>query len=182
VTVSGANQTGKNFTATATGGSATLFSNGWESSTGWAQVDTSGTAGTWSRVTSGTYPTCSKHGGSYMAKFNSYNASSGSATRYYRTSGFAISSSYTTVTMTFWMYHDTGYSSYADKIQPQVSTNGSTWVNVGSAINRYDGSTGWKQHTVTLTTYRGSTVYLGFLATSAYGNNMYADDIQVVAQ
>jgi hypothetical protein len=169
-------------TVTTGGGSTTLFSNGFESSTGWAQVDTSGTAGTWSLVTSGTYPTCSVHGGSYMAKFNSYDASSGSATRYYRTSGFAISSSYTTVTLTFWMYHDTGYSSYADKIQPQVSTDGSTWVNLGSAINRYDGSTGWKQHTLSLTTYKGSTVYLGFLATSAYGNNMYLDDVLVVAQ
>ncbi len=182
VTINGANVTGKNFTATASGGSTTLFSNGFESSTGWAQRDTSGTAGYWRRVTSGTYPTCSRHGGSYMAKFNSYSASSGSATRYYRTSGFAISSSYTTVTLTFWMYHDTGYSSYADKIQPQVSTNGSTWVNVGSAINRYDGSTGWKQHTVNISTYKGQTVYLGFLATSAYGNNMYIDDVVVTAQ
>ncbi len=145
-------------------------------------MDTSGTAGTWSLVTSGTYPTCSKHGGTYMAKFNSYNAASGSATRYYQTTGFAVSSIYTTVTMTFWMYHDTGYSTYADKIQPQVSTNGSTWTAVGSAINRYDGSTGWKQHTVSLTTYKGSTVYLGFLGTSAYGNNIYLDDVMVVAQ
>jgi hypothetical protein len=183
VTVSGANQTGKNFTSTATGGSTTLYSDGFESSTGWAQVDTSGTAGSWTRVTSGTYPTCSKHGGSYMAKFNSYNASSGSATRYYRTTGFAISSSYTTVTMTFWMYHDTGYSTSADKIQPQVSTNGTTWVNVGSAINRYDGSTGWKQHTIDLSAYKGqSSLRIAFLGTSAYGNNMYADDILVVAQ
>jgi fibronectin type 3 domain-containing protein len=182
VTISGANVTGINFTSTASGGSTTLFTNGFEASTGWAQADTSGTAGTWSLVTSGTYPTCSVHGGSYMAKFNSYTAASGSATRYYRTSGFAISSSYTTVTLTFWMYHDTGYSTYADKIQPQVSTNGSTWVNLGSAINRYDGSTGWKQHTLSLTTYKGSTVYLGFLATSAYGNNMYLDDVLVVAQ
>jgi hypothetical protein len=183
VTISGANQTGKNFTATATGGEVTLFTDGWESSTGWAQVDTSGTAGTWSRVTSGTYPTCSRHGGSYMAKFNSYTAASGSATRYYRTTGFAIATSYTTVTLKFWMYHDTGYSTYADKVQPQVSTNGTTWVNVGSAINRYDGSTGWKQHTVDITAYKGQTsLRVAFLGTSAYGNNMYLDDATVVAQ
>ena len=180
VTISTANATA-NFTATSTGGQVTLFTNGFE--TAWSQVDTSGTAGTWSLVTSGTYPTCSKHGGTYMAMFNSYNATSGNATRYYQSTGFAISSIYTTVTMTFWMYHDTGYSTYADKIQPQVSTNsGSTWTAVGSAINRYDGSTGWKQHTVTLTTYKGSTVNLGFLATSAYGNNIYMDDVLVVAQ
>ena len=40
----------KNFTGTASGGTTTLFSNGFEASTGWAQVDTSGTAGTWSLV------------------------------------------------------------------------------------------------------------------------------------
>jgi hypothetical protein len=182
VTINGASQSGVNFTATASSGATTLFSNGFESSTGWSQTDTSGTAGTWSIVTSGTYPTCSPHGPTHMAKFNSYDASSGSATRYYRTSGFAIASSYTSVTLTFWIYHDTGYSAYADKIQPQVSTNGSTWTSVGTPINRYDGSTGWKQHTISITTYKGSTVYLGFLATSAYGNNMYIDDVSVVAQ
>jgi hypothetical protein len=53
---------------------------------------------------------------------------------------------------------------------------------VGAAINRYDGSTGWKQHTVNISTYKGSTVYLGFLGTSAYGNNIYLDDALVVAQ
>src|SRR5688572_22938953 len=40
VTISGANATGKNFTATCSG-PTTLFSNGFESSTGWAIVDTS---------------------------------------------------------------------------------------------------------------------------------------------
>jgi hypothetical protein len=182
VTVASANQTGKNFTATASGGSTTLFSNGFEASTGWASAQVSGTAGAWTLVTSGTYPTCTPHGPSYMAKFNSYTSASGSSTRYYRSSGFAVSSTYTTVNLTFWMYHDTGYTSSADKIQPQVSTNGSTWTSVGTAINRYDGSTGWKQHTVSITTYKGSTVYLGFLATSAYGNNIYLDDVTVVAQ
>ena len=94
-----------------------------------------------------------------------------------------MGTAYTTYTLTFWMYHDTGYTSSLDKIQPQVSTNnGSTWTSVGSAINRYDGSTGWKQHTVSLTTYKGSTVNLGFLAMSAYGNNMFLDDVTVVAQ
>jgi hypothetical protein len=50
------------------------------------------------------------HGGSKLAKFNSYNAASGSQTRVYRTAGFAVASSYTTVSLKFWMYHDTGYS------------------------------------------------------------------------
>jgi len=113
-----------------------------------------------------------------MAKFNSYNATSGNATRYYRSAGFSTSA-YTTITLTFWMYHDTGYSSSADKIQVQVSNAGAAWTSVGTAINRYDGSTGWKQHTVNLSAYKYADLRLGFLATSAYGNNMFIDDVLV---
>ncbi len=179
VTVSGANVTGKNFTATC-GTGTTLFTDGFEG-TGWYVVDTSGTAGSWTIATSSTYPTASPHGGTKFAKFNSYTASSGSQTRIYRNAGFAVSSSYASVTLKFWMYHDTGYSTYADKVQVQVSTNGSTWTNVGAAVNRYTGSTGWAQHTIDLSAYKGQTVYLGFLGISAYGNNEYLDDVTVTA-
>jgi hypothetical protein len=129
-------------------------------------------------VATGTNPTLSPHGGTGMAKFNSYDAASGSQTRIYRATGFAIPSSVTTATLTFWMYHDTGYSTAADRVQVQAST-GSTWANVGTAVNRYDGSTGWKQHTIDLTAYKGTTVQLGFLGISVYGNNVYVDDATV---
>lgn len=177
VTISGANVTGRNFTATC-GGPVTLFSNGFETSTGWAIVDVAGTAGNWTYVTSGTLPTTSPHGGSYMAKFNSYDATSGNNTRVYRTAGFAIPSTAITATLKFWMNHDTGYTGSNDRVQVQVST-GSTWANVGTAVSRYDGSTGWKQHTIDLTAYKGLTVQLGFLGMSAYGNNIYIDDVTV---
>jgi len=177
VTISGANVTGTNFTANCSG-PTTLFSNGFESSTGWAIVDVAGTAGNWTFVTSGTLPTASPHGGSSMAKFNSYDAASGNQTRIYQTTGFAIPGSATTATLKFWMYHDTGYATYPDKVQVQVST-GSTWANVGTAVNRYDGSTGWKQHTIDLTAYKGTTVQLGFLGMSGFGNNEFIDDVTV---
>lgn len=177
VTIAGANVTGRNFTATCSG-PTTLFTNGFEASTGWAIVDTSGTAGNWTYVTSGTLPSASPHGGSYLAKFNSYDAASGSQTRVYRTAGFAIPGAATTATLKFWMYHDTGYTSSADRVQVQVNT-GSGWTNTGTAVNRYDGSTGWKQHTIDLTAYKGTTVQLGFLGISAYGNNVFIDDVLV---
>ena len=135
VTVASANVTGVTFTASC-GGGTTLFTDGFET-TGWSSVDTSGTAGTWTFATSSTYPTTTPHGGSKLAKFNSYNAASGSQTRVYRTAGFAVASSYTSVSLKFWMYHDTGYSTSNDRIQVQVSTNGTTWTNVGTAISRY---------------------------------------------
>lgn len=177
VTVNGANVGSQNFTASCNT-TTTLFSNGFESSTGWAVVDVSGTAGNWTFVTSSTLPSANPHGGSYFAKFNSYDAASGSQTRIYRTTGFAISSTAASATLKFWMYHDTGYSTSADRVQVQVST-GSTWANVGTAINRYDGSTGWKQHTIDLSAYKGTTVQLGFLGISAYGNHQYIDDVTV---
>jgi hypothetical protein len=177
VTINGANVTGTNFTASCSGGT-TIFSNGFDSSTGWATAQVSGTGGAWTFVTSGTLPTTSPHGGTGMAKFNSYDSSSGSQTRVYRTTGFAISSSATSVTLTFWMYHDTGYSTSLDKVQLQAST-GSTWSNVGTAVNRYDGSTGWKQHTIDLSAYKGTTVQLGFLGISDFGNNEFIDDVAV---
>jgi hypothetical protein len=176
VTITGSNVTGTNFTATCS--VSTLFSDGLDAATGWTIADTSGTAGNWTFVASGTTPTATPHGGSAMAKFNSYDAASGSQTRLSRTTGFAIPGSATTVTLKFWMYHDTGYSTYADKVQVQVSTS-TTWSNVGTAVNRYDGTTGWKQHTIDLTAYKGQTVKLGFLGISAYGNNEFIDDVVV---
>ncbi|HVR40793.1 MAG TPA: pre-peptidase C-terminal domain-containing protein, partial [Thermoanaerobaculia bacterium] len=176
VTVAGANVTGQNFTATC-GSGTTIFTNGLDSSTGWATAQVSGTGGAWTFVTSGTLPTTSPHGGTGMAKFNSYDASSGSQTRLYQTSGLAISGAATTVTLKFWMYHDTGYSTSLDKVQVQVSTG--TWANVGTAVNRYDGTTGWKQHTIDLTAYKGTTIQLGFLGISLYGNNEFIDDVTI---
>jgi hypothetical protein len=173
VTVSGASVTGQSFTATC-GTSSTLFSNGFDSSTGWTTAQVSGTAGAWSFVTSGTNPVASPHGGTGFAKFNSYDSASGSQTRLYQTTGFAIPSTATTVTLKFWMYHDTAYSTANDRVQVQVSTG--TWASVGTAVNRYDGSTGWKQHTIDLSAYKGMTVQLGFLGISVFGDNVFIDD------
>ena len=93
-----------------------------------------------------------------------------------------MASSYTTVSLKFWMYHDTGYSTYNDRIQAQVSTNGTTWTNVGTAVSRYGATAGWTQATIDLSAYKGQTVYLGFLGISAYGNNIHVDDVTVSAQ
>jgi len=177
VTIAGANVTGTNFTASCSG-ATTLFSNGLDSGTGWATVQVSGTAGAWTIVTAGTHPTNAPHGGTGEARFNSFDSASGSQTRMYQTTGFAIPGTATTVTLKFWVYHDTGFSTDADRVQVQASTTG-TWANVGTAINRYDGTTGWKQHTIDMTAYKGTTVQLGFLGISVFGNDVYIDDVLV---
>jgi hypothetical protein len=180
VTVSSANLTGVNFTASCTG-AATLFTDGFEAA-GWSTAQVSGTAGAWTYPASGTHPAVAPHGGTKLAAFNSYTAASGNQTRVYRGAGFAVASTFTTVTLKFWMYHDTGYTTSADKVQVQVSTNGTTWTNVGTAVNRYSGSTGWAQATIDLSAYKGQTVQLGFLGVSAYGNDVYLDDVLVTGQ
>ena len=180
VTISTANVTGKSFTATC-GTAATLFTDGFESG-GWSFADVSGTTGYWTLGASGTHPTASPHGGTKLAAFNSYTASSGVQKRMYRATGFAVATSYTTVTLRFWMYHDTAYSTSADRVQVQVSTNGTTWTNVGTAVARYAATAGWAQATVDLSAYKGQTVSLAFLGISGYGNDCYLDDVTVTAQ
>ena len=64
----------------------------------------------------------------------------------------------------------------------QVSTDGATWQTVGAAVARYDASTGWKQHEIALTGFTGSAsaVQVGLLATSAYGNNIAVDEVELL--
>ena len=144
---------------------------------GWTVTDVVLTTGEWTRVTTGTYPTIAPHGGSAMAKFNSFDQSGG-ATRLW-TNALDLSG-YAAPAVVFWMSHDTGYSGNADRIQVQVSLDGTTWVDVGAPVLRYDAaytSPGWGEHTVALPAgYNVNGVYIGFLGISAYGNNFYLDD------
>ncbi len=146
----------------------------------WAVIDIDGTRGDWTTETTSTDPAgITARSASNMAVFNSATGHSGDNTRFYMTSGFAVPSA-TSVTLTFWMYHDTGYSSNTDRIQPQISTDGSVWTDEGSAILRYDGSTGWKMHSVDLTAYQGmSDVRLAFFGLSDWGNDCHIDDVEV---
>ncbi len=155
---------------------STLFSNGIDN--GWSSTQVTGTTGAWTLNTAGTNPTASPHGGTWMVTFNSYTATSGNQTRlYYAPAAFAIPASASSATLSFWMYHDKGYSARNDNIQAQVSTNGTTWNNAGSAVSRYSATNGWTQTTIDVSSYKGSSIYLGFLATGRNGNNMYLDDV-----
>jgi hypothetical protein len=182
ITVTGtggvSHSTNVSLTVTASGGGGSIFSDGFESS-GWSTAQVSGTAGAWTIVTASTHPAISAHGGTHWGDFNSYTSAAGNQTRIYRSSSFAIPSTFSTVSLTFWMYHETGYSTANDQVQLQFSTNGTTWSNVGSAVSRYNGSTGWAQVTIDVSSYKGQTVYLGFLGISQFGNDEYIDDVAV---
>jgi hypothetical protein len=174
----------KTWSFTTTDGSTVInliANGGFESSlSGWSTAQVSGTAGSWTTVGSGTYPSASPHGGSLMADFNSYSTFNAEQTRLYLASGVAIPSSATTAILSFWMYHDTVYSSSSDQVQAQVSTNGTTWINVGSPVSRYDGSSGWAKVSIDLSAYKGQSVQVGFLGISDYGNDIYLDDIALL--
>ena len=162
-----------------------LFSEGFEGCggsvpAGWAVQDTAGTAGEWSFVSSGTLPDPGgPKAGAWMAKFNSCTVVAGNNTRLYRTSGIKLGND-GTYTLEFWMYHDAD-NVKADNIQVQVSTDGgSTWINVGTAVNRYKSIPGWEKHTVSLDAFKGAAdLRIAFLASSQFGRNMYLDEITV---
>ncbi|MGV8039660.1 MAG: hypothetical protein AB2L07_06140 [Thermoanaerobaculaceae bacterium] len=148
--------------------------------TGWTEtiVNDPGTDPDWTRETAGTYPTIAPHGGTAMARFNSYSCPANASARLW-TNALDLSGSVAPAVV-FWMSHDTGYSGNADRVQVQVSLNGTTWVDVGAPILRYDAAyatPGWGEHVVVLpagTNVNG--VFIGFLGISAYGNNFYLDD------
>ena len=165
---------------TAVGSAQPILTEGFETSVpppGWTEVVVSGTNPDWSQVSIGSHPTCSPHGGSYMAMFNSFSCSSGDKARLYTPK--MNFSGLTDVKLKFWMYHDSGLSSYNDRITIQVSTNNATWSNL-TTFQRYNATTGWQQHTVDLSAYAGnSSVWVGFLGISDYGNDMYIDDVEI---
>jgi hypothetical protein len=167
------------------GGNTALWSESYDSTTfpptGWAKLDVSGTAGDWLRSTATHYPSGgTTHSGAGLAYFNSFSSSSGSTTRLYTSSPTAIPSGVPAASVILWMYHDTGYSTYTTEgIDVQISTNGTSWTTIGTRIPRYDGSTGWKQHTVSVSSYIGQSVYVGILGVSQYGNDCHIDDVSL---
>ncbi len=151
----------------------------------WAVVKVSGTTADWltragTRYPSG-YPAYSPPN---LIYFNSWSASSGQQARLYYTLPFDFSR-LQSPQVAFQMFHDLGYTSSNDRVQVQVSLDGgATWENVGTPISRYDGSgPAWKQHTVDLSAYVGqSSVMVGFLGISAYGNDIHLDDITLTGK
>ena len=163
---------------TSCGGIISVFpySESFESSTCWQQTDVADTEGEWGINTGTVHPSgTAAQDGSKLAYFNSYTSSSGSQTRLF-SPDFDISSLNSPM-LSFWLYHETGYSSKDDRIQPQIYSS-SSWSNVGSSVSRYDGTTGWSRYTVDISAYT-DTIKVGFLATSEYGNDIHIDNTKV---
>lgn len=146
----------------------------------WSQAVISSTTanGAITAVSSGSNPTTSPYEGTYMLRFNAYNASSGVQTR-------IMSSPFNTTDIAsidveyYWYLSSSG--SQADKVQLQYSLNGTTWVNAGAEVPRYATTSAWVKKSVTLPTAAANQpkVYIAFLFTSAYGYNCYLDNVSI---
>ena len=180
-----ANAVERSAAPTGTINSSTLLTESFDSTTfpptGWNQLDVMGTAGNWARSTATVNPTGgTTHSGAGLAYFNSHTTMLRESTRLYRTSGVSLVGA-TSASVTFWMYHDMGYPTSNDRVQLQVSTrSGLSWSNVGSAVPRYNGSTGWAQHTVDISAVVGQAdVRIAFQGLSGHGNDCHIDDVTV---
>ncbi len=155
--------------------SAFPYVESFEGSLCWTQTDITNTEGEWAVNTGTSHPSgTSAKTGNKLIYFNSYTSTAGRQTRL--ESPNLDLSSLNTPMFSFWLYHETGYNTSDDRVQTQVY-NGSSWVNVGSSVSRYDGTTGWERYTVDISAYSG-TIKVGFLATSEYGNDIHIDDVK----
>ncbi len=145
---------------------------------GWVQQYIVGTFN-WDRVTSGTSPSILPHSGAAMARWNSYSIGNGNSTRLVSPAVTVAAGDW----LKFYMSHDTGYSANADSVTPQISTDGGvTWNDLDAPILRYNAAyaiPGWGEHKYDLADYAGLSVNLGLLAYSAYGNNLFVDDVAI---
>lgn len=146
----------------------------------WNKVRVSGSCADWLWNSTTHHPSGQPpYSGNGLTYFNSYHCSSGSA-RLFRTVLDTIPANANSARIDFYMYHDTGFSTYQDRIQVQISFDGSNWINVGDPILRYDGSVGWKLHSVDLSQYIGNSIYIGFLGITAYGNDCHLDKVTLL--
>ncbi len=152
----------------------------------WSASTVTGT-NNWTMATSITYPdnatwaALTPQSGSYLAAFDSYNATAGNQARL-KTATFDFTS-LTNPSIEFYMSQDPGYTN-GDSINIQVSTNGgSTWTTLYPAFKRYNSSLslpGWTKCIQYLPAYASmNNVIVGFLATSRYGNKMAIDNVTV---
>lgn len=146
---------------------------------GWkVEIVTEGTVPTlpqWTQKGEVTSPNITPKEGDYMARFNSYSTK-GSARL--KSAPFNLTS-ITDARLNFYMYHEESSETKEDKIQIQVSENGTDWTNLGEPILRYSATKGWVNHIIDLSAYNTKTIYIGFLGVSAWGNHIYIDDVNV---
>ena len=112
--------------------------------------------------------------GQNLAYFNSFDCNVGSESLETAPLNFV---GFTALTLTFDMFHDTGYANSLDAIQIEYNEQG-TWLPIGSPFVRPAATQGWVKESLNLTPLVGKpAVRLRLKATTAYGNNIHIDNV-----
>ncbi|MFZ4400321.1 MAG: beta strand repeat-containing protein [Bacteroidales bacterium] len=160
---------------------------GWTAST-ITNTNTLPLTGLWERVTTGTDPVCTTHSGAGMLKYNAWDYVAG-------TSAVIISpvidltSITATTVLEFWMYRDNGNLTTIDSLSFYINTSSS--ITAATLLGNYNrikskapietGIDGWYKYQVLIpSTFNTATNYLILKGHSAYGNNMFIDDIRIL--
>lgn len=153
---------------------------GWTSTT--VLSDASTTISAWSRRTVGTAPTCAPFAGAGMARFNSYNIPT---TKTGRLTSGAITFPTGNYRVRLKMYRDGTYPTDADKIQVYYNTTNAAGGTLLGLVNRSTSlspavdAEGWYSYNFVIPGVLNGTGYVNILGTSAYGNNIFIDEIVV---
>ncbi len=164
-----------------------LLTNNFDTTLGWTTTTMTNDAGTtvaaWSRKTTGVAPNCSPFSGAGMAKFDSYDVTAGGTGRL---TSPIIAFAGLDYRVRFNMYRDSGYSTNADLIKIYVnSTNTLTGATLLETYRRpinlapVETTEGWHEYIANLPAATTGNQYIIFSGTSAYGNNIYIDQISV---
>ncbi len=135
-------------------------------------------------VTSGTHPTCTAHGGSYMIKYNSYNSAAGS---WASVSTPMINFPNQFYKVGFWIYRYHGNDSDANEgaeifINSTPSLTGATslgFISNDRIASPTVTSNGWYNYSFNLPSGTYGNKYILIKAISAYGYDIYIDDLSI---
>ena len=130
----------------------------------------------WQVVTSGSSPSCDPHDGSKMLFFNSYNVQNNKWTA-------IISPAMNfprNMDVSFDMFHNSSNNSYQDRVllyvNDQPTLENATLID---SVLRYRSSNGWQEHSFSLPASTTGTQYIIIKAVSAYGDNIFLDNLKV---
>ncbi len=152
----------------------------------WANTQTNAIGtNVWDQSTAGTNPDCTPHSGTGMARFNSFNFSSGVKAELV-TPSLNLSNDFYQVS--FWMYRDDGYDTKEDLVNVYYNTApNSIGGTLLGTIHRNDlmapavtTPNQWYQYTFNMPTGSAGTYrYVIFEGVSGYGNNIFIDDVTI---
>ena len=167
---------------------AQVMTEGFDTALNWTVNRLSGTSTNagWTRVTTGTNPSCTPYVGAGMAKFASYDVAAGNV--------FALTSPTFNLVGTnsycvkFAMYRDNGYPTDADKVEVHLTTTATTAPSAGSLLGTVNRSislaptvsaSGWYIYQFNIPASTSGARFLRLVATSQYGNNIFVDNVSV---